>query len=214
MPTSCVTFVEGHQHALKREQTGERVAHGEAHAGWWLIREAVQVAKAARCFTRRRVAGTVRVRALLSVARDASDDEARVALHEHIGAHTPTLERAGLEVLHEHIAFVEQSESQLLPFRLSKIERDDLLVASEERPPQGTRSVRSVGPNSAPVTHRVALIGGFNLDDLSPEVAQHAPDEGTGEDHPKFEHPEPTEPVQFVVSGQVAHQSPDHFTST
>ena len=82
-------------------------------------------------------AGPRRVRTDLAEAGDARDHEPRVDRVEASRAEAPALERAGPEVLDQHVGVGGERRQQVGALGLAEVERDRALVAAERLPPQG-----------------------------------------------------------------------------
>ena len=81
--------------------------------------------------------GSVGVGAVLAEAGDAGDHERRVAGEQHVGTEAEALERAGPEVLDQHVGAVAQAEEDVEvvagSFRSSAMQR---LLRATQLPPQ------------------------------------------------------------------------------
>ena len=107
--------------------------HAHRHAA----RLAGQVAQAAHRLADGAEARQVAVGAGLAVARDAQHHQAGVQLRQHVVAHAPAFERAGAEVLDQHVGLGDQLAGDVLPFGAAQVERDRALVARLHLPPDG-----------------------------------------------------------------------------
>ncbi len=116
-----------------------------------------------------------------------------LAATELIPAEIPFLERARPEVFDQEVRFRRELEQEPLPVRLAEIERDRLLVAGDDRPPQ--RRLARLLP--APAPHRVALPRRLDLDDLGAHVAEQLPAERPGQQSAEFEHAQIAERAAF-----------------
>ncbi|GAA3754152.1 hypothetical protein GCM10022240_03840 [Microbacterium kribbense] len=74
---------------------------------------------------------------------DARDDQARIRLPERLGCEAEMLERAGPEVLHEHIRIVDQAVRGRQIRRILEVQRDQALAPGLDRPPQQSSVVRN-----------------------------------------------------------------------
>src|SRR6185436_20246973 len=106
-------------------------------------------------------AGASRVRPALPIAGDADHDQPRIDLRELVVTAAPLLQRAGSEVLQQEVGFPDQLVQNLLALRLTQIERDRLLVARDDRPPQRF----AISLLAAPHAQRIALLRRLHFDD-------------------------------------------------
>ena len=115
------------------------------------------------------VPGFVAARTGLAIAGDRGVDQAGTAAVHGVPAETGPLERAGPEVLHQHVGLLDQLLEHRAPRGRLVVERDAFLVAVD------AQEVRALGTDKrrAPVARVVALAGLFNLDDARAEIAQH-----------------------------------------
>ena len=105
-------------------------------------------------------------------------------MEQHLGAELPALERAGAEVLHDHVAHAHQLEEELAPARAAHVERQAALVAVGDH---GARA------GARPRVRRPA--GGRQLDHdhVRAEVAEDGRGGGAGEPLGEIEDAEPRE---------------------
>ena len=127
------------------------------------------------------VAGALAVGPVLAEAADAHHHEPRVARGERLVAQAPALERAGAEVLDQHVALRGQVGHDRLALGPAQVDDDERLVAEDAR-----RVERLAVEALAHGAHRVAL-GGLDLDDLGAEVGEQAPAEGAGHGRAQLE---------------------------
>ncbi len=111
----------------------------------------------------------VRVRPVLTEPGDARDHQRWSAGEQHVGPEPEALERAGAEVLDEHVGLGDQAQEHLAVGVGLQIERDRPLVAVDELPPQAA-AVAWVAPGH--VAQRVTAVGSFDLDDVGAEVGE------------------------------------------
>ena len=117
------------------------------------------------------------VRARLAVAADPGDDEVGPFLLQLLGPQAPLLQGAGPEVLQQNVGCLEdEPPGQQLAFPPAQVERDRLLVAGQDRPPEA----EALGSDRPPVPHGVAGGGLLDLDDLGAEVAEQLTGERPG----------------------------------
>ena len=135
--------VEPGDHVGERGRRQDRLAVGEAGARG-IARHALD---------QRAEAGPVAVGPVLAPARDAHDDEPRVARVQHVRAEPHLLQRAGAEILDQHLARCGEVEQQLAAARLAQAQRDALLVARVDLPVDAD-------PAGLPGAQRVAALAG------------------------------------------------------
>jgi len=186
METHLLAFARGVPVVHRGEDTdaaveaGEEVGDGDAH----LLRRAPRFAgerhHAAHRLDQRVVAGAGRVGAGLPEAGDRAVDQARVFPAQLLPPQPILGERADLEVLHQHVAALEQPQHQRLRLGLGDIQRERLLVAVYADEIGALLRVRHEGRREA--TGIVARFRPLDLDDLGAQVAQHLGAGGPGED--------------------------------
>ena len=110
-------------------------------------------------------AGPVAIGPALPPARDAHDHETRIAGVQHVRAEPHFFERAGTEILDQHLARRGEIEQQIAAARLAQAQRDALLVARIELPVDAD-------PAALPGAQRIALYRVLDLDDLRPEIGE------------------------------------------
>ncbi len=182
-PAGLLAVMQRRQRAHAGERRGERVADADADARRRRRRIADDIAQAAHRLADRAEAGAVRVRAGLAVARDPDHDQARVDRRERRVIQAPFLHRAGPEVLEQEIGLRDQFLQHVLAGALAQVERDRLLVAGDDRPPQRRIAVLLPSPNA----HRIALIRRLDLDDLGAHVAEQLTAERPREQRAEFQ---------------------------
>ena len=156
-----VALVQGGDDAQRQMQSGSAVAD---------LRAGDQRRAVVEAGRRRRAAGTLRdVLVDLAVfvrpgaeALDRRDDHARVELVDALPGEAHAVERARSEVLHEHIALLDQRFEDRLAFRILGVDRDRALVRVEHREVQAVHA-RNVAQLAA---RDVPLAGAFDLDDV------------------------------------------------
>ncbi len=178
--------VQRGQRPLGAEHAGQAVAQRQRQPGWRPAGETVEVPQPAGRFGHRGVTGLVCVGPGLPVARHPDQDDARVALAEHVVTQVPLLQRAGTEVLHHDVGFLDQIKEQLAAARSAQVQRDGLLVASVHRP----ENVVPVDFGLPPGPQRIRCTGWFHLDDLGAHVAEQSAGERTGDQRAQLEHPD------------------------
>ena len=132
---------------------------------------------------------------------DAGDHEARVALRGAVRTEAPALERAGPEVLDQHVGFVDETAAG--PRRRAASDRssvDRALVAAERLPPQvdavlrGSVAAGGVGPRRV-----------LDLDDVGAEVAEERRGQRPGEQRRRVDDAEAGE--RCVSHRRLLHRS-------
>ena len=103
---------------------------------------------------------------------------------QFLGRHAPAFQRAGAEILDQHIGLFEQGLGHILPLRLAQVQRHGFLIARLHLPPHGGAIL-----DHAPVAQRVACFRRFNLDDLSAKLAQGLACKGAGNQLPHLYDP-------------------------
>jgi hypothetical protein len=126
--------------------------------------------------------GTVAVRAALSEACDAGEDQAGVYLAEPLVAEVPALEGAGPEALDHDVGVAGETLEDLLSVWLAQVQGDGPLVATEHLPPQAD-PVLAVAVRPCGVAPRV-----LDLQNLGPEVPKHRRGERPGEERRRVYH--------------------------
>ncbi len=109
------------------------------------------------------------VRAAFAEALDLAIDDAGVDLLQHVIAEAEPLDRAGGEVLGEHVGLLDQLLDELDALRGLEVDRRRLLVGVEDLEIERIGVVR-VGCGDAPAG--VAALRVLDLDDLGPEPGQ------------------------------------------
>jgi hypothetical protein len=103
----------------------------------------------------------------LPVSGDADHYQTGVGLAQVLVPEPPAFHGAGPEVLDQHVSSGDELAGEFLSFFLPQVQRDGLLVARDDRPPQGT-ALLAVPP---PLAHGIALAGWLDFYDLGPEVS-------------------------------------------
>jgi hypothetical protein len=96
---------------------------------------------------------------------------------QHLVAHAPAFERAGAEVLDQHVGLGDEPARDVLALGAAQVERERALVARLHLPPH-----RGAVLQQAPVAQRVAAAGRFDLDDVGAEFAERLAGEGPGDE--------------------------------
>ena len=96
----------------------------------------------------------------------AHDDEPRIDGVQDVRAEAPALERARPEALDEHVGVATSSLSSSRALGLAEVDRDEALVAVDERPPQRD-AVLLPAERPQRVAARV-----LDLDDVGAEVGE------------------------------------------
>ena len=126
-------------------------------------------------------------------------------LHQVLRRQAPLFEGAGAKVLNQNIGCGDQAAGQILAFRDPQIRRHRLLVAGHNFPPE-----RIVAP--APSAHGIADLGGFDLDDLCPHIAEQLAAEGTSNELAHFDNAQPLERAGVCDNGVLFHFRHDNRT--
>ena len=179
------------QRGHDREGGGERgdaVGEAERRQRGRAVRLAGDRGEAAHRLGERAEAGPRAVRPELAEAGDARDDEAGVERVQHLGADAPAFERAGSEVLDQHVGVGDELLEELRAVGVAEVQRDRLLVAADHLPPQ-----RHAVLDVAVAAHRVAALGVLDLDHVGAEVAEHGRGHRSGEERCQVDHLEARE---------------------
>ena len=101
---------------------------------------------------------------------------------QRVPAQAPTLQRAGLEVLDQHVGLARQCAHDGLAFLAAQVELHRALVARLHLPPHG-------GPvaQHAPLAKRVADAHRLDLDDVGAELGQGLAGKGPGDQLTQFD---------------------------
>ena len=133
-----------------------------------------EVPEAAHRFPNRAKGGLVLIGAILPIAGNPPDHEARVFLMQHIRPKAHAFQIARAKILNQPIGAAEQRDQLRAIIRLFQIERDAELIAPMHAEPD------SIAIDiAAPAPHRVPAWG-FDLDHLSAEVREQARGERGG----------------------------------
>ena len=174
----CVAPVEREQDAFEGLLGGERVAKRDAAARRRLVGVAIDVAQATHRLTCRCEADAILVAAGLAIARDARIDQPRILGHRLLWSDVPFLHRAGAKVFEGNVGLGHQLECEFLAFRYAQVERDNLFIACQARPPERVL----VDALAAPFAHRVALRRRLDFDDLGAKIAKQGCAIGSGQE--------------------------------
>ncbi len=179
-------------------QPGEQVRDRYAHLLRRPVGLAGQAHHAAHRLDQAVVARPRRVRTGLAEPGDRAVDQARKLVPKLLVRQPVLGQRAHLEVLHQHVALLDQPARQLLAFRLRYIQRDRSFVAID------TGKVRAL-PRPRHVRWReaariVAAARLFDLDYVGPQIGQHLRTGGTGQHAGQVEDAEP-----FQGAGGIRH---------
>ena len=180
--------------AQGRVQGCNRVAETDIGPHRGVAGLAIDVAKAAKTFGDRGVAGLVGIGAGLAVAGNPRIYQPRVARLDHLRAQAPLLHGTGAKVLHQHIGAVQQLQHQLAAALTLEVQGDALLVAAQAAVPE-----RSAVLDNAPAANRVAA-GRFHLDDLGAKIRQ----DGAGK-RPRQQLTQLDNPQTLKRSGSCCH---------
>ena len=111
-----------------------------------------------------------------------------------VPAQTPGFERAGLEVLDQHVGLGGQPAHQGLALGLAQVGADRALVARRHLPPD-----RGALAQQPPLAQRIAAFGRFDLDDVGAEVGQRLGGEGAGDQLAELDHLEALQGLRIHV---------------
>jgi len=116
-------------------------------------------------------------------ALDRGDDHARIEFLDTLPAEAHPVERAGREILDQHIALPDQRFQHFLAGRPLGVERHRALVMVEHGEIEAVHA-RDVAQLA---TCRIALAGALDLDDIRPEPGQQLGTGGSGLDMGEIE---------------------------
>src|SRR5215471_11665395 len=131
-------------------------------------------------------AGPVTVRAVLPPTRHTQDDQPRIAPVQKFRAETHRFERAGAEILDQHLCGVDEVEKQFAPAWFPQAERHALLVTAVDLP----MDADAVG---LPGAQRVAALGILDLDHLGAEIGELQADHIARDETRNVDDPHPVE---------------------
>ena len=95
-------------------------------------------------------------------------DQPGIARVQHVGTETEAFDRAGTEVLDEHVGVVDESQHRVETALGLQVEHDAALAPSEQLPRVG---VAALGREPAHAAHTVARRR-LDLDDRRPEIGE------------------------------------------
>ena len=161
--------VQGDHRGERRGEPGDLVGEGDRRQQRLAVGLAVDRGEPGHRLGDRGEPRPLGVRAVLAEAGDPRDDEARVAGEQHVGPEPEPLERAGPEVLDEHVGVVDEAQQRRRRSAASLRSSDDrALVAVGQLPPQAL-AVALVAPRH--VAQAVAA-GPLDLDHVGAEVGE------------------------------------------
>jgi hypothetical protein len=105
------------------------------------------------------------IRAVLAPAGDAREDQAGILRGQRVPAESPFLERAGQEVLDQHVGLTAEPPQERLPSCVGQIQGDRALAAGVDLPPE-------LAAIPEPGAQRIAAPWILDLDDVGAVVAQ------------------------------------------
>jgi hypothetical protein len=129
------------------------------------VRLAGQIRQAAHRLEDAREAGALGVRPGLAEAGDAQHNQPRIGGEQRVGVEAPALQRAGAEVLHQHVEVFDQLQEQRAPLGLAHVQRDAALAAVADLPVQ-----RHAFLHRRQRAQRVAAVWQLQLHDLGAVV--------------------------------------------
>src|SRR5262249_10173334 len=130
------------------------------------------------------VAGVAAERTVGAKSRDATVNQARKAVLEQLlVADSPALERAGLEVLHQHVRGLQESEQYFPPLWSREVYRCASFVAID------ADEVRGRVPSKwRPPSAGLVALGRLDLDDVRTVVSEHLGAQRTAEHAGQVDH--------------------------
>ncbi|MCY1217566.1 hypothetical protein D9M72_294830 [compost metagenome] len=149
----------------RAEQAGNHVPHRVVHMHRPALRGARQVGEAAPGFKDAGKARSRRIGPGLAEAGQPQHDQLRVGRVQRVEIQPPARQRAGAEVLDQHIELRQQAQEDLAPARRAHVERDAALAAVGHLPVQGV-----VLGNRLQPAQRIAAVGQFQLDHIGAHV--------------------------------------------
>ena len=168
--------VQGGQNAQRAEQArhgiGNRIAQMQRLAAFL----AADLGEAAHRLEDARESWPSRIGSVLAEARDAQDGETRIDRPQPVAGDAPAVERARPEILDQDVAADQQAAEQGAALGFAQVERDALLVAVGDFPPQ-RHAVLVRGERA----QAVAGARDLDLDDVGAVVAQQAGGKGPGD---------------------------------
>ena len=173
---------------------GHHIGDGHSHllgAAAKVVALAGNAHEAANGLEHEVITGLLSAWAALAVPRNGAVHEARVDQAQAFVIKSVALEVADLVVLHQHIADRGEFANQLLPLRMTDIQRDGLLAAVGGGIVGGVRLVGAVGcfqPGRAPGAGVIAATRALDLDDLGTKVSKILRAPGTGKHAGKIEY--------------------------
>ena len=170
-------IVQGGQDSHRAEQAGDGIGNGIAEVQRPSVFLAADLREAAHRLEDPGEAWPPGIGTVLAEPGDPQDGEARIEALQPGSRDAPAVERARAEVLDQHVGVGHQPGKEIAAFGHAKIERDALLVAVGDLPPQ--RHAVLVRRQRA---QRVADARHLDLDDLGAIVAQQTRRERAGHD--------------------------------
>ncbi|MPN15961.1 hypothetical protein SDC9_163297 [bioreactor metagenome] len=165
------------QHAYRTEQSADVVGQWVAGVHGRSLGFAADVGQAAHGLEQACKARPVAVGAALAEARGAQYHQAGLGLPQGLFAQAPAVQRAGAEVLDQHIELGQHAQQQRGALGLAQVERDQAFAAVGHFPPQ-----RLAVLVRWEVAHAVACAGQLGLDDAGAVVGKEGRGRGRGND--------------------------------
>jgi hypothetical protein len=122
-------------------------------------------------------------RSCLAIAGYPYEDTAGVRRGHDIRPEAPPLELSRLVILDHDPGAAHELEHEVATFRALQVDRDALLVAPMDRPPDGAPV-----DHLAPTAHRVALSRRLDLDDVGAQIREEACAERSSNEVAKLKH--------------------------
>ena len=180
--TRAVASLDGRENANGGVQPGEHVGNRDHHlyraaagAAVFHISMAVDRHQAPLGLAEQIVAGTLCVRAVLTVGGDRAVDQLRIHPGQRLIVEPVALQVAELVVLHQDVALRGQLAQQRLTLRLRDVHRDRALVAiaaGEIGRVRGRFALAISQPRGAPRAGIVTSVRSLHLDHVSAEVTE------------------------------------------
>ena len=151
--TRAVAVAQRDHHRERARERGDLVGERDRREQRRAVGLAVDRGEAAHRLRHRREPRTRRVRTVLAEAGDAQDHEPGVARVQHVGTEAEPLERAGPEVLDQHVGAGREVEQRRAPGVGLEVADDAALAPAEQLP---RVRVAAFGREPAHAAHAVA----------------------------------------------------------
>ncbi|MCY1202516.1 hypothetical protein D9M72_140060 [compost metagenome] len=164
---AAAALVERQQDGHRRVQARHHVHDRQADAGGLALRVAVHAHQAAHGLGAGVVAGQTAQRSVGSEAADPAMDQGREFPAQGLVSQAPFFQRAGLEVLDQHVGVGQQAAQQLLARRPGQVQRHAFLVAVHADEVRG-----GVAQEGRPPAPRLVAAGRLDLEHVRAVVGQ------------------------------------------